>query len=388
MPCSKIQGPINLYIFSFKRKETKMRRFIRNIFIFALPFFLIFLIPIWFCYSAGELKTLDNAINSQRKNESALLGLAYNEQNAYYKILNANYYQADVIALGTSRVMQIRQEYFTTTFYNCGGGVSTNFDEYLNFVRNLEYTPKIIILGLDCWIFNDNWNKSVKSFSDYSKIDKTERPLQGILKAFIEDWLDKKWTIDSLSNFPDNVGVNARVKNNGFRNDGSYCYWDIYLHPEKQPDYQFKNTIYRINNGISRFEFGDDIDNESVEMLNDFLSYCEDNSIYVAGFSAPLAPSIYDRMVNSGNYAYLDGIAPACEKALIDHGYPFYDYLDGETLGYGDEFYVDGFHGGDIVYAEIIKRIAENNDRIAACIEIETIRQLVDKSDNCLTFRG
>lgn len=389
MPWPKIQGPINLYIFNFKRKDAKMRRFIRNIFLFVLPLVLLSLIPTWFyCvgYRAGEFKDIDEAIKLQRENKTASLGMAYNEQTAYYKITNANYYQADVIALGTSRVMQIREEYFTASFYNCGGGVSTNYDEYLNFVLNLEYRPKIIILGLDCWVFNDNWNKSVRSYSQYTKITEQKRPLPGMLKSFITDWLNKKWTQDSLSNFPNNIGVNARVKNDGFRFDGSYRYWNRYLYPEAQSDYQFVNTINRINNGISRFEFGGEIDYETVEMLSEFLSYCEENNIYVIGFSAPLAPSIYDLMVNTGNYAYLDGIAPACEKIFSDHGYPFYNYLDGEVLGYDDESYVDGFHGGDIVYAEIMQRIAEDDDRIAACVEIETIRRLISESDNCLTF--
>lgn len=366
-----------------------MRRFIKNVLLFVIPFVLMSPFILWFYhigYSAGEFKDVDEVIKMQRENESSLLGLAYNEQNAYYKISNANYYQADVITLGTSRVMQIRQEYFTVTFYNCGGGASDNFDQYLNFVKNLEYQPKIIILGLDCWVFNDNWNKSVTSYSEFTTIDRIERPLPGMMNSLIADWLEKKWTRDSLNNFPDNIGVNGLVKNNGFRSDGSYCYGDIYLHPEEQEDYQFKSTINRINSGIARFEFGDEVDRESVEMLSDFLSYCKENAIYVIGFSAPLAPSIYDRMTDSGNYAYLDGIAPTCEQVFKTHGYPFYDYLDGEVLGYGDEFYTDGFHGGDIVYAEIMQRIAENDDRIAACIESEIIRRLVDESDNCLTF--
>ena len=366
-----------------------MKKFIKNVVLFITPFLLFSPILLWFVYigyRTGELKDADEVILEQRENDSTLLGLAYNEQNAYYKISNANYYQADVIAVGTSRVMQIRNDYFTTSFYNCGGGANENFDSYLNFIKNLEYKPQVIILGLDCWVFNDNWNRGLMHYEDYRAIEKTKRSKLSLVKALISDWNAKKWSRDTLSFFPNNIGINGIVKNNGFRNDCSYCYGDTYLHPESQPDYQFMDTIERINNGVSRFEYGDHIDSETIKLLDNLLAYCEGSGIYVVGFTAPLAPGIYERMEHSGNYGYLDEIVPECNRIFSEHGFGLYDYLDGESLGYGDEYYVDGFHGGDIVYAEIVKRIAEHVTEVAFCVDYDLLLEIVKNNEDFLVF--
>ena len=138
-----------------------MKKFLYRFFVFLVPFLCVAIVTLPFFYAGyktGELRDFNSLIEAQRNEHTVYIGMGYNEQTGYYKVKNVNYYQADVIALGTSRVMQFQSDFFTGSFYNCGGAVNQNFREYTFFLTDLEYKPEVIILGMDSWVFNDAWN--------------------------------------------------------------------------------------------------------------------------------------------------------------------------------------------------------------------------------------
>ena len=64
----------------------------------------------------------------------------------------------DVIALGSSRVMQFRADYFQNkNFYTLGGlGSSIEELEYTWGKVRQVYVPKVVIVGIDPWWLNPN----------------------------------------------------------------------------------------------------------------------------------------------------------------------------------------------------------------------------------------
>lgn len=366
-----------------------MKRFIKDILLYLLPFFLLVVVIVPFYAGAvrcGEFYKLDKSIEYQRENHNSIIGLGYNEQTAYYKLKNANYYQADVLALGTSRVMQFKKEFFLDCFYNCGGAVAGNYNEYMNFLKNLNYKPKCILLGLDAWVFNDAWNRQCEDYNDFVKIVEISRSKGAMLKGIIADWLKGKWTFDSLDDYPYNIGFNGRIKDSGFMYDGSYYYGYIYRAPEVQEDYLFVNTLDRIEYGKYRFEWGDNIDQDTLVQLQNLLTYCKDNNIYVIGFVAPFAPTIYETMKESGNYGYIKEISPACEKLFNEYGYEFYDFIDVSNLNVTDDCFIDGFHGSEIVYGYMLEDMISRGSIIIQYIDISTTKSLLQNTFDGRTF--
>lgn len=357
-----------------------MKKFVIRLFVFIIPYIIwgvIFLSFMRVGYIAGEFRDIDLLIQEQRKDHSIFIGMGYNAQTIYYKLTNANYYQPDVISLGTSRVMQFKNEYFSAGFYNCGGAVGGNYDEYLNFLKNLKYHPKLIILGLDQWVFNDSWNQSCDIYSDYTDITLIDRNKIVMTDAIIRDWIAGKWTLNEINNYSMNYGFNGRVKDNGFQWDGSYYYGNFYRAPEVQEDYLFADTFKRIDGGYGRFDWGEHIDNETLEYLENFLRYCRSNDIEVIGFVPPFAPSVYNRMVESGKYGYLFEIDPVCEKLFGEYGYEYYSYMGGAALGADDSYFIDGFHGGEVMYAYIIKDMLGHNSNIRQYINEDKLNDLL-----------
>ena len=136
----------------------------------------------------------------------------------------------------------------------------------------------------------------------------------------------------------------------------------------------FADTFDRIDFGRYRFEWGGHADNQrAFEQLENFLAYCKNNDIIVIGFTPPYAPSVYDKMMQSGNYGYLAEITPMCEMIFKSFDYEYYDYMDSTLLGLDDTYFVDGFHGNDVVYANIIDDILKQGSYLGSYINKEKL---------------
>ncbi len=366
-----------------------MKRFIKNILLFFLPviLFCCAMIPFYLAaVNCGEFKDIEDNIEAQRKNHNMLIGLGYNEQTSYYKLVNANYYQADVVALGTRRVMQFKKEFFKSSFYNCGGAVGGNYKEYVNFLENLTYKPKVILLGLDQWVFNDAWNRSCKEYTGFMKIEKENRNKGAMLKKIVKDWTRRKWRFSDLKLYPGNIGFNGRIKDSGFMYDGSYYYGNIYRNPEEQEDYQFKDTLDRVTKGNRNFEWGNHVDADTLVQLKELLSHCSNNNILVIGFLPPFAPTINDKMTKSGNYTFLREITPACKTIFDSCNYELYDYTDGGSLKDTDEHYIDGFHGSEVIYGKIIQDMIKRGSIINNYVDLQKMVILLNNAYDKKTF--
>lgn len=362
-----------------------MRKFLCRLLLFLIPFYFVgvFLIAVYYIgYMTGEFRDFGRLMEEQRQDHTIFIGMGYHEQTAYYKLENANYYQADVLVLGTSRVMQFENDYFDTSFYNCGGAVGWNYDQYLNFVKNLNYTPKIIILGLDQWVFNDTWNRQCIPYGSYEPIGMEQRSKISMEWKMIEDFINGKWDFQSINRYPMNFGFNGRAKDTGYQWDGSYYYGTIYRETDEKEEDRFTDTFKRIEDGRSRFEWGEHADEKTCGHLETFLRYCKGRGIQVIGFAPPFAPSVYDRITASGKYGYLDEMNAKCGELFWKYGYEYFDYTNVSALGVDDSYFVDGFHGSSVVYACMTKDMVGQGRALKGYVREEKLEKLLGERYN------
>lgn len=363
-----------------------MKKFIRKL-VFLLPIVIVMIYFYYVAYNSGEIRDIDENIDKQRKDHSVLIGLGYNEDTSYYKLSNANYYKADVIALGASRVMQFKATCFDNNFYNCGGAVggTGDFNQYINFLKNLDYTPKYILFPVD-WCFFNGSSSVIEDCTEYKKINKIQRSNSKIVKNIVSDFVHEKWTFGDVYNYPQNIGFNGKVKGAGFMYDGSYYYGDIYREPESTADYLFKNTLYRINNGVAKFEWGEHIDSNRIVQMDNFLSYCSENGIYAIGIAGPFAPTVYSAMMDSGKYGYIAELGPACKELCDKYNFEFFNYMDPAVLNLTNDYFIDGFHGSEVSYAYILKDMVSRGSKISDYVDINNIDSLILNSYDGRTF--
>ncbi|MEO8475077.1 MAG: hypothetical protein ABI477_22940, partial [Chryseolinea sp.] len=130
-----------------------MKTFLRKMIIFIAPLGII-LLPFIALISSHEI--FINCEKIAKSKKPYVFGLAYSEVGRQFKFLNVQEKEAfHILSVGSSRVMQFRSAMFNKSFYNAGGTVQS-IGEFEYFLRSLPKSklPKIVIMGIDQWMFN------------------------------------------------------------------------------------------------------------------------------------------------------------------------------------------------------------------------------------------
>lgn len=341
-----------------------MKIFLRKAIIFLLPITLVAVPCIITLFYAGELYDKD-AIKPLKKNQ--LIGLAYTETNEQYKFaMSQRFSSLDVLALGSSRIMEVKKPVIndSLSFYNAGGAVN-NIYQFRYFLGKLPYSPKLLIINIDQFFFNSKFKNQKESF-DESCYDYHRDNIAALCGNLIVDICKGKIKFDKVFDAEnENIGLNAKINENGFTYDGSYNYGQVTNNPSSCPDYNFRDTFKRIETGTQGFEYCDEADSSVVSEMDVFLTECERRNISVLAIIPPFAPVVLKKMREMGKYHYLDQLfgllAPCFSK--YNHCY-LYDYTDMSSMDVNNYEFIDGFHGSELTYNMILKEITAKNKHL------------------------
>lgn len=325
---------------------------------------------------SGELTPTAKIEQAACDGTMQLFGFAYRDDARTFKQAVANSRGADVLVLGTSRSMQLHSEFFETdSFYNAGGAV-TYLSQAQVFLENMppEALPDQLILVLDQYFFNENWAGSEPWDSDVLR-EYSKPSLYYSFRRAMTDYLAGKYSLtDVLAAEHGVYGMAAAGRDSGFLADGSYTYGTTNDIPEKTLDFQFRDSMRRINMNTGRFEYGDDVWDQSLQTLHELLRFCKDRSIKVTAFMPPYAPTVYAYMQQLGKYGYIPAAAEQVESIFAEYGFEFFDFTNmPETT---DEQYEDGFHGSDRVYAAICAHLAHDSEFLRPILNEEKLTAL------------
>ena len=352
-----------------------MKYFLQRTFLFFSPIVIvgaIFLsIPIYTIFSTGEHLKVSEIIYRQQKDKSIIVGISLRNIDSSLKFHTTELKQPDILALGTSRVLQFRETFFKddVSFYNAGRGFS-NLNQCIQFLEELNYQPKIIILGLDQDLFHQQY---AEDHQESLVISNDHARWSGILGKSIEESYSDGMILNDLNNYPKNVGLNGVTYGEGFRSDGSYFYNRILNHPEleitKRMGYPFQSTIEAIESGKGRFQYGNNMYMESLDQIRKILEICSDRNIKIVSFIPPFAPLVYSKMINSGKYLYIEEIYTELQPIFNHFSFELYDFTDFSKHS-KDKMYIDGFHGGEEVYKNILSVMKNHGSILSEFIQL------------------
>jgi hypothetical protein len=374
-----------------------MKRFIVRLLIFLTPLIIFLIPPTLVLFLSKEAFYGINKILSD--NEKYLIGYSYQENNygyAKWTYLNSNN-KKNVWTLGSSRVLQFREEMFDVPFYNAGYTIISinDFRPFISSFPKGKY-PKYLILGLDQWMFNksfddlkttpavDSWKNSFTYYSD----------LFPTYKTIYRDLEKGKYTFSSLLSESDSytkIGIYAKVKDTGLRNDGSFYYGDqiekLIKKDSSARDFNYSNTLSRIKYGNKRFQHGKSINNRALKELNELLWYCKSNDIEVIAFLPPFADKVYNMMEESGNYHYMKEIYPKVLPIFKKYDYEVYDFSSVTLCNSNDNETIDGFHGGELTYQKLLINMLDSGSILNQVTTAERLRgDLLHKKSNFLIY--
>lgn len=352
-----------------------MKRFLKITVLFLLPFVLFYGLLAMVLQSSGETVALDQVVEATVDGSLVLYGSGYHENFQAYKYRVASRLGAQLLVMGTSRSMQFRSGFFKTDrFYNIGGGVK-NAAEYLRFLQAMpvESLPKTVLVVLDQNMFNETWATG----NPTSGLALTDLPVKkDILLRLGNSYGDGRFSIlKNLKARPGVYGMAAATRGSGFASDGSYRYGTAALENLTQPESNFATTYRQIDFSQLRFAWGDVPRSQELEEIDRLLSFCAENGIQAVGMLPPFAPTVWERMMATGNYGYLEQLPAALQQVFAGYGFDCcdYSYLPDSTAVQ----YIDGFHGGDEIYAGIALDLAARSEVLAPLIDTDAIRALL-----------
>lgn len=362
-----------------------MNRHIRYLAIFVLPILLVFPVGIGnylFLAHTGELDSVDKVVEIQAAS-GAIYGSAVHPNTYLYKLALLKKFRPQIVAIGSSRVLQFRQAHFSRSFQNLG--MTANFplevervvDDMLRIHR-----PEMVLLGIDFWWGNPRWEHAF-TFAHH-KLAGGELTPEALIAP--THWLlDKRITSAFFANriFRSDpvkssgvpmLGVQAAVTGNGFGPDGSRYYVDTLYGRRPPEDPEFSDTKRRIMTDSAQFRYGDRVDPERLESLKRVFARLKQEGIQVISMLPPIAPSVGRMLVEQGDrFGYVSSFR-ASLHAINSHHFDFYDAL---ALGSDDCEFVDGFHGGDVVAARMLGAVAKHSSILPAYLNKSAIDHAV-----------
>lgn len=371
-----------------KRIDSKIKSFMIKGALLFIPISIIMGFSYFVIYSSGEFTTVDEIIDKQKNGDVILYGLAYSDPTPYYKLKSVIERNPKIIALGTSRVMQFRSEFFleNADFYNAGGAVRRVEDLNLfldNIPRGKE--PKVIILGLDQNFFNPHWKDFLDENNELYAFPKRIDIFSNSWRKIYFDYYNGKLSINKvLENKNSSMGLNAIMNSRGFRNDGSYEYGNLIKEFNSDNNSKLKGYFILIKNEGSRFEYSNQISDKSLYELDRFLRRCKERNICVIGFLPPYAHEIYleiERM--KIEYEYFFEIESSLDHIFKKYDYNIYNFSDLSSTGADVCEVIDGTHASDKAYLRLFIILAENEEALKNETNISKLKYELNQSNSC-----
>lgn len=361
--------------------------------LFFLPLVVLFGAPALLLSWSGEFTAPDQVVARQQANPQTLLGLAYSDSSAYVKAQRLAQVHPEVLALGNSRVMQLRSEFFLpgTRFYNAGGAVSMVQDYRIYLERHAPAGPRFLLIATDDSFFHPSsegesalnfhlreQERAVTSYSPPSEIYRAQ-----CRKVWADLFAGKIQLRKLLASHPDRVGMPAVCLDQGYRADGSYRYsaLDNRITDPSHRDYQFAHTLGLVERGAGRFAWGAQVSQPALREFDRLLDFCQAKQIHVVAFSPPFPHAVCAAMRSLGDkYAYAPKVHASLQARLTARGFEYYDLSDFATMRAPDDEAIDGFHGSERTYLRLVIHMLESGSRLNEVAALHHLREVLRAS--------
>ena len=330
----------------------------------AVAFFLALpcALSLAFLWRSGELSSYSETVRRQQETgamwESAINGGYHRYQLEVYRAS-----KADVLALGSSRMLRFHQEYFDSSFSSAGLGMSDLAEGKVFLGQALAiHKPKVILLGLDFWWFNGDAAQGPGT--DEADNAPSAITRSKLVAPYTWLWQGKvapgEFGGTLLRGAPqDRLGVHAIVWNEGFLADGSSG--PLEDGPSDLAPDRFDDGLARARAGADKFQAGTSL-GDRLALLKEILATARQNDVQVVLFLGPMPPPVAEAMRASGaDYAYVDKLKGALNAMPVE----YYDFLTPSPLTSDPADYTDGVHWGQRLSGAMVLEMLNRNPNSA-----------------------
>ncbi len=320
---------------------------------------------------SGEYMPLDDIIAKQAKTGgrfgSAVLMRSYYFKQRLYKAV-----MPEVTTLGSSRVLGFRQEDFSKPFINLGSlSDLEEVSEVADAMLKIK-APALLILGVDFWWFHPNSeNRVINRSPEDAHIEANDlfQPFSWMLSGRLK----MKHIADILRGDSPDIGIGGISYQDGFDAAGAHYYTSIVTGQKAPEDFKFAVNIGKVRNSDRKYAHSDVISEIEWQKMLDLLDKLHAAGTHVLVFIPPLATPIYREMSKVGGYAYVAEFRKRLKAAAEKRGMPFFDYHEGGPPGSTDCEFVDGHHGGTLIYQRMLLDMATKDAELRGRLKLAGI---------------
>ena len=244
----------------------------------------------------------------------------------------------------------------------------SNIEEGLQFFDAIkeDHVPRATIIALDYWWFSTTDDHDTVPWHGHGSAVKPTRAnvlapyrwiLEGKLTAadFVQIALGFPKSND-LSTEP-KLGVQAIKSSNGTRADGT---WSL-LGTVSTMDF-YLNQIVRepkllLQERAGRYAPDQSLADDKIVQLQDLVHKFEQKGSRVVLLLLPIAPPVVEVMERTGRYKFIRDL----RERLTRMGVEYYDFFDPHTVDASVCEFKDPHHGGNALYARMLKTILDRN---------------------------
>lgn len=355
-------------------------RFARRVFIVCLILALPLAYNYFFLTKSGEFLTPEQIYVKQNTGDFVIYSSGVLEGVTEPKLYAYAQKKPHIVSFGSSRVLQFRQNSFNSSFYNLGYTFAT-IAEALDITPQVLsiHLPEVVILGVDYWWFNTAYASD--DYADMTSVPKNNLSSTHLLKPF--HWIKtknltfKEYIVSVFKSNNAHIGVKAKYNLVGVGADGSYYYTDIITGKARQfNDQNFNDKKQRVRDSERKFEHGSRISENHFNKFLEVIAMLQSKGIKVILFLPPYAPDLNTYMKDF-NYAYFDDLKEHLQAANLK----FYDYTNphDRIKDTSNCEFIDGMHGGEVLYARILRDLASHEPELAVHVDLNYISEITTK---------
>ena len=357
---------------NFSISSSNPRRFVIAVLVLLALLFALTLLARQVLVATGDFLPEEEIVRIQQAAGKPCIFSEYGKQNeGFFKFQVYRTVKPDIAVLGSSRVLELTQRQFSRPFVNLGR-MMTDIKRGESAVAELlaVHKPKFMLIGLDQYWFNPNWDEAgvdkVKLIRSDPNDPRAILRLMGII--WREGMWHEAWT--ALRNGPDcPLGVSAMRYHSGYAPDGYRYYGELLTATKPAEDRHLRMTLGRIENGTRRFEKSATISQSQFDYLMKMHRRLESEGVPHVFFFPHFAPTVTAAMEKDGGYGYIQEL----ERALAASGLPYVPTTDPLLQ---DCDFIDGFHMGDAASIRQIKAVAEADPRVAPYLNMNEVNRL------------
>lgn len=288
-----------------------------------------------------------------------------------------------VMALGSSRTLAFRESYFSAPFACACLAVQDlpGVDAFLDALPH-DAWPETVILGVDYWWLLDDYPETPEPI--LPRPDSTAANLSKLLVPY--GWLARGIvSLDDIvhmegrraAHIPlDRIGAQAKLVGRGYRPDGSLFDGYVLTTPGLAHIQRFETNIASIKAGAPPWQRGALV-GARLERLKSIVARIQQAGSKVIVILPPFPGRVMEALDANPQYAVLADVRKSVSALPTET----YDFTDGRTLG-DDCEYLDGRHGGDIVYMRMLSEILRRNPKsaLAGVVDLAKIQQEITTS--------